>query len=149
MEVQPAVALIVARPGPLRNSLFSLINTLPQIEIVAECRDMPSLLRMGSKIQPDLLLMESDLPGNHVRESMKQVNREWPATRTVLLVDNVAQQQEAESAGADVVLFKGHRAAGLLGIIADLLSQELSLQQQNSAKQHPIPKQSAISSTGE
>ena len=144
MEEQPAVALIVAKPGPLRNSLFSLINTLPQIEIVAECRDMPSLLRMGSKIQPDLLLMESDLPGNHVGESLQQINTEWPATRTVLLVDNVAQQQEAESAGADVVLFKGHRAAGLLGIVEDLLSQELSLQHKNVAEQRPIPKQGAI-----
>lgn len=140
MEEQPAVALIVAKPGVLRNSLFSLINTLPQIEIVAECRDMPSLLRMGSKIQPDLLLMETDLPESHVHESLEQINREWPATRTVLLVDNVAQQLEAESAGADVVLFKGHRAAGLLGIFEDLLSQELSLRHKNSAEQRPISK---------
>ena len=144
MEEHPAVALIIAKPGPLRNSLFSLMNTLPQIEIVAECKDMPALLRMGSKIQPDLLLMESDLPGNHVQESLKHINTEWPATRTVLLVDNVAQQQEAESAGADVVLFKGYRAAGLLGIVEDLLSQELSLQHKNSAKQHPIPRQAEV-----
>ena len=138
MEEQPAVALIVAKPGPLRNSLFSLLNTLPQIEIVAECRDMPSLLHMGTKTQPDLLLMESNLPGNHVHESLKHINTEWPATRTVLLVDNVAQQQEAKSAGADVVLFKGYRAAGLLGIVEDLLSQELSLQHKKFAEQCPI-----------
>ena len=144
MEKQPAVALIVARPGPLRNSLFSLINTLPQIEIVAECRDMPSLLRMGSKIQPDLLLMETELPGNHVCEALKHINIEWPATRTVLLVDNVAQQQEAESAGADVVLFKGYRAAGLLGIVEDLLSQELSLPHKNSAEQRQLSTQGAV-----
>ena len=144
MEKQPAVALIVAKPGPLRNSLFSLMNTLPQIEIVAECRDMPSLLRMGSKIRPDLLLMETDLPGNHVHESLKHINTEWPATRTVLLVDNLAQQQEAESAGVDVVLFKGHRAAGLLGIVENLLSQELSLQNKNSTEQRLIPKQGAV-----
>ena len=144
MEEQPAVALIVAKPGPLRNSLFSLMNTLPQIEIVAECRDMPALLRMGSKIQPDLLLMETDLPGNHVHESLKQINTEWPATRTVILVDNAAQQHEAESAGADVVLFKGYRAASLLGIVEDLLSKELSLQHKNSGEQRPISKQVAV-----
>jgi len=62
----------------------------------------------------------------------------------VCLVDNVAQQQEAESAGADVVLFKGHRAAGLLGIVEDLLSQELSLQHKNSAEQRSISKQDAV-----
>ena len=143
MKEQPAVALIVAKPGPLRNSLFSLMNTLPQIEIVAECRDIPSLFRMGTKIQPDLLLMESDLPGNHVHESLKHINTEWPVTRTVLLVDNVAQLQEAESAGADVVLYKGYRAASLLGIVEELLSQELSLKHKNFAEQCPVPKQGA------
>lgn len=144
MKEHAAVALIIAKPGPLRNSLFSLMNTLPQIEIVAECRDMPALLRMGSKIHPDLLIMETDMPGNHVHESLKHLNTEWPATRTVVLVDNAAQQQEAESAGADVVLFKGYRAAGLLGIVENLLSQELSLQHKNSAEQRPIRRQAAV-----
>lgn len=122
MDQQPTIAMVVAKPGPLRNSLFSLMNTLPQIEIVAEGRDMSSLLRIGDKVQPNLVLMESDLPEGHVHESLEHIKREWTATRTVVLVDNVGQQREAELAGADVVLIKGIRAASLMEIIEDLLS---------------------------
>lgn len=122
MEDQPTIALIVARPGPLRNSLFSLMNTVPQIEIVAESKDMHALLRMGSRMRPNLVLMVTILPGGHVHDSLRQINREWTATRTVVLVDDAAQQREAELAGADVILFKGFRAANLIGIVEDLLS---------------------------
>jgi DNA-binding NarL/FixJ family response regulator len=123
MDKKPKMALIVAKPGPLRNSLFSLMTTLPQVNLVAECRDMASLLQMGSQIQPDLVLMESSQPGNHLQQTIRTIKREWPATRTMILVDDVCQQQEAQQAGADEVLFKGFRAASLMGLVEDLLSQ--------------------------
>ena len=122
MDEQPKVALVIARPGPLRNSLFSLLHTLPQIEIVAEGRELPVLLRMGDKMQPNLVLMESDWPEDHIHESLRQIKKEWTAARTVVLVDNVKQQRETKLAGADVVLIKGIRAANLMKIVEGLLS---------------------------
>jgi DNA-binding NarL/FixJ family response regulator len=124
MKNQPKMALIVARPGPLRNSLFSLMCTLPQIDLVAESRDMSSLLRIGSQIQPDLIVMETGLPGGHINQAVRHIKAEWAASRTVVLVDDVAQQQEAKLAGADVVLFKGFRAANLMELVENLLSRE-------------------------
>ena len=138
MENQPTMALIVARPGPLRSSLISLASALPQIDIVAESRDMPSLLRMGAQLQPNLVLMETNLPGGHVHEALRYIHREWAATKTVVLVDDAAQQQEAELAGADVVLFKGFRAANLMEIIEELLPQAAPLQTALSATTQPV-----------
>jgi len=137
MDEQPNIALIVARPGPLRNSLYSLMNTLPQITKVAETSDMLSLSRMGSQNQPSLVLLETSCSEGNTREALDRINMEWPATRTVALVDNAAQQRDAESAGADVVLFKGFRAASLIGVVEELLSQAASPQPELPAPNHP------------
>lgn len=126
MEEQPVTALIVVRPGPLRNSLLALMNTMPQIEIVAESRDVSSLLRMGTQLQPDLVLLETELPGDGVQEALRQIRDEWSATHTIVLVDNAIQRLNAQKAGADVVLYKGFRAASLVRIISSLLPQNVS-----------------------
>jgi AmiR/NasT family two-component response regulator len=121
MNKIPKMALIVGQPGPLRNSLFSLMTTLPQIDLVAESKDMASLMRLGAQIQPDLVLMQPESPEAHLVEAIHFIKSEWPASRTIVLVDDISQQQEAESAGVDVVLFKGYRAAGLMNVVEELL----------------------------
>ena len=118
---QFTMALIVARPGPLRHSLQTLITTLPQIEIVAEAKNTSALLRMGVQVQPDLVLIEADLPDNGVQETIKQIRREWTHTRSIVLVETAQQQQAAVAAGADAVLYKGYRANRLIKLIEALL----------------------------
>ena len=120
------LALIIAKPGALRNSLFSLLATVPQIDVIAGSVGMPSASSMSAQMQPNLVLIESDLPGGQVGETLAEIQRDWTKTRTVVLVDNIAQMQEAEMAGANVVLFKGFPAAGLMKIIEELLQPEIN-----------------------
>ncbi len=126
MAEHPTLVHVVVRPGPLRNSLLALMNSLPQVEIVAEGKDMATLLRMGTQMQPDLVLLETDLPGNGVREALGQIKDGWSDTRTIVLVDNQDQHREVQRAGADVVLYKGFRAASLIRIVEDLLPKNRS-----------------------
>ena len=121
MNKIPKMALIVGQPGTLQNSLFSLMTTLPQIDLVAESKDMASLFRLGAQIQPDLVLIQPELPENHLVEAVHFIKNEWPNSRTIVLVDDTRQHQEAETAGADAVLFKGYRAAGLMNVVEDML----------------------------
>ncbi len=123
MPKQVTLALIVARPGPLRNSLQALMTTMPQIEILAETSDPSALLRMGAGIQPDLVLLDADLPEDQVCAALVQIKEEWSQTRTIVLVKDAQQQQEIQAAGADVVLLKGYPAAKLIAAIEGLLPQ--------------------------
>ncbi len=120
------LALIIAKPGALRNSLFSLLSTVPQIDAIAGSVGMPSASSMSAQMRPNLVLLESDLPGGQVGKTLAEIHRDWAKTRTVVLVDNIAQMQEAEMAGANAVLYKGFRAAGLMKIVEDLLQQEIN-----------------------
>jgi DNA-binding NarL/FixJ family response regulator len=127
MPRQVTLALIVARPGPLRNSLQSLMTTMPQIEIVAEASDSSALLRMGHTLQPDIVLIDASLSQDEVWSALNNIRDGWLQTRTIVLVENSHQQEQAQKAGADVALLQGFPAAMLATIIEELLSQDTSL----------------------
>jgi DNA-binding NarL/FixJ family response regulator len=122
MPRQVTLAIIVARPGPLRNSLQTLMTTMPEIEILAETNDPSALLRMGADIQPDVVLLDADLPQDQVWAALEQIKAEWSQTRSIVLAEGSQQQLKAQAAGADVVLLKGYPAARLIEAIQALLS---------------------------
>ena len=117
MPEQVTLALIVAQPGPLRDSLQALLTTMPQIEIVAEANEPAALLRMGDRIQPDVVLLDACVPGNDVWAALREIRERWACARTIVLVENSAQQAQAEEAGAEVALFEGFPAARLAALI--------------------------------
>ena len=117
MPEKVTLALIVAKPGPLRNSLQALLTTMPQIEIVAEANDSLALLRMGDRIQPDIVLLDASLPQHEVWAALKQIQEEWSQTRIIVLADDSRQQKQATEAGANVALLKGFPAAKLATIV--------------------------------
>jgi DNA-binding NarL/FixJ family response regulator len=121
MPEQVTIAVVVARPGPLRHSLQTLMTTLPQIEILAETTDPSALLRMGVEIQPDIVLLDASLPEEQVWAALRQMKEAWSRTRSIVLVEDSRQQQEAQAAGADVALIKGYPAAKLTATIQELL----------------------------
>ena len=124
MPRQVTLALIVARPGPLRNGLQALMTTMPQIEILAETTDPSALRRMGAGMQPDVVLLDTSLPEDQVWAALGQIKAEWSHTRSIVLVEDSQQKQKAQAAGADVVLIQGYPAAKLIAAIEGLLSQE-------------------------
>jgi DNA-binding NarL/FixJ family response regulator len=117
MPEQVTLALIVAKPGPLQNSLQALMTTMSQIEIVAEANDPSALLRMGGRIQPDIVLLDASLPENEDWAALRQIQETWSQARTIVLVESSEQQLQAEQAGANVALLKGFPAAKLAAII--------------------------------
>ena len=121
---KPTLALIATRPGPLQNGLVALMTTMPQVNAVIVAEEAASALRMIADHLPTLVLLEMALPGEGTATLLKQIKATWPLTRCIVLANDVRQQQEAEAAGADVVLLKGFPAARLIAAIERLLSDE-------------------------
>jgi len=124
MPEHVTLALIVAKPGPLRNSLQALMTTVPKIEIVAETDNPSTLLRMGNAMQPDIVLLDASLSEDDVWAALRRIRDEWLQTRSIVLVEGSHQQQRARAAGADVVLIKGYPADGLTTAIEELLQSD-------------------------
>ena len=123
-----ASALIVARPGPLRDGLQALMTAIPQIDAVREMDDLSSALRVVFERSPALVLLDSNLASGEVWMTVRRARARWPQARCILLADNVQQHQEAEAAGVDAVLLKGFPAAKLIATIVRLLPQQRACQ---------------------
>jgi DNA-binding NarL/FixJ family response regulator len=117
----PVLALIVAHPGPVRDGLRALLTAIPRIASLREIDDAASALRAVEQHRPALILISVGSPGDEVWDLLPQIKARYPRTRSILLVDDVQQQQLAQAAGADGVFLKGAPASRLSATIKHLL----------------------------
>ena len=122
MPKQTKLALIVARPGYLLDGVQSLLRTLSKIEIIAEIKCPSVLMKMGSGMQPDLILLDASLFGENIWKAITKINKEWSNTQCVVLVENSQNYQALYDAGADLVVQQGFPATKLVAAIEELLS---------------------------
>ena len=114
-------ALIVAKPGPLRDGIQALMIAIPQIDAVYETSDLSSAPDIVYDRCPDLVLLDSSLDREAIRPAVRRVKAQWPQARCVFLADDVQQKRKGESADADVALLKGLPATQLVAAIVGLL----------------------------
>lgn len=120
-----ASALIIARPGPLRDGLRALVGTMPQIGTIDALSDVQSAWRSDFDLYPALVLLDANLIRDDVWRAVRRTKVRWPRARTIILVSDVQQQGEAEDAGADAVLLHGFPAGRLVAAMVKLLPQPI------------------------
>ena len=113
-------ALILARPGSLRDALNTLLASIPGMVVLAG-GPVASLPRMAGRAQPDLVLMDADLSGDEEWAALRQVKAQWPQARCVVLTDDGGKLLDSRAAQADAVLMKGMPAAKLVGVLEGLV----------------------------
>ena len=118
------LALIIAKPGHLRNGLQSLLRSIPQIEILAESNDPSILSKMEKGIHPDLILVDAYMFDESNWAALKMIKKDWPSIHVLMLTENDEQGQAAKDAGADFYLLKGFHASELANLIETLLKQQ-------------------------
>ena len=122
MPKQTKLAIIVAKPGHLRDGVQSLLRTLPEIEIIAEIKFPSVLLKMGGEMKPDLILLDASLFGENIWKAITKINEVWSNTQCVVLVEDSQHYQALYDAGADLVVQQGFPATKLVAAIEELLS---------------------------
>jgi DNA-binding NarL/FixJ family response regulator len=101
----------------MRDSLYLLLTTIPQVAHVDKVSDSPSLMHHIRQYPPDLILMDT----NHGRDAylgmLRMVKAEAPFIPCLVIVDNARQQSMARDAGADGMLLRGFSSMELAGQI--------------------------------
>jgi DNA-binding NarL/FixJ family response regulator len=118
---EQVVALVIAQPGQLRDSLQTLLTAIPRIDTVIGVNDCFTVLAMDMARHPAVMLTDFDLPLDKTPPSLLTLRANWPRMRWIALVDTEQQYQAARQIGADVVLLKGVLATRLLAAIEALL----------------------------
>ncbi len=115
-------ALLVARPGRVRDGLQALLTATPQIAMIDQADDGSSVLRFVGEHHPSLVLLDTDLPNDSVWAMLRTIKTVWPQTLCLVLTDNSRSERTAKVAGADGVLLKGFLTGELFAEIERLLS---------------------------
>ncbi|MBM3143431.1 MAG: response regulator transcription factor [Chloroflexi bacterium] len=113
--------LIVDDVAEVRRDLRTLLSLSGDLEIIGEAADGREAVRLAASIQPDVILMDLEMPVLDGNEATRQVKALVPACRVVMLTvhDYPEARAAARESSADAFLVKG---ASVEEIIRSLVS---------------------------
>jgi DNA-binding NarL/FixJ family response regulator len=114
--------LLIADDNPLvRQELAILLPLAGDIEIVGEAVDGREAIRLAQALQPEVVLMDLEMPVLDGYEATRQIKADSPSCRVVALTVHgyEAARQKAMQAGVDLFLVKGVTVESLIQAISD------------------------------
>ena len=107
------IALLVLRPGPLREGLNALLSAMPEIGLVAQSEDADTALRFLAQHCADLVLIKLDAGDRRLLGPVLEMRALCPDLQVVALIEDERDRQVAVASGTDLVLMVGVPVASL------------------------------------
>jgi DNA-binding NarL/FixJ family response regulator len=113
--------LLVDDSAQVRQELRTLLSLVGDIEIVGEAADGREAIRLAQALQPDVVLMDLEMPVLDGYEATRQIKAGSPSCRVVALTVHgyEAARQKASQSGVDVFLVKGVSVETLVQAISE------------------------------
>ena len=113
--------LLVDDSAQVRQELRTLLSLVGDIEIVGEAADGREAIRLAQALQPEVVLMDLEMPVLDGYEATRQIKADSPACRVVALTVHGygAARQKASQSGVDVFLVKGVSVETLIQAISE------------------------------
>jgi two-component system, NarL family, response regulator NreC len=117
----PIRVLIVDDHAVLRQSLRHLLEASPGVEVIGDAGNGRDAVELAEQLKPDVVLMDSVMPGLNGIEATRQIRKRLPKVRVLMLTGYMEDEQisNALKAGASgYVVKKSEIDELLLGIQA-------------------------------
>src|SRR5580700_1245391 len=103
----------------LRKGIAALVNTEPDMKLVAEASNGKEAIEKFRSHRPDVTLMDLQMPGLNGIEAINRIQSEFPNARIIVLTTYTGDVQvlQALKAGARGYILKGHVHRELLDAI--------------------------------
>ncbi len=99
--------LIADDQGPTRQGLRALLTLFPQVEVVGEAEDGREAVHMVAECQPDVVVMDIQMPVMDGLEATRRIREQWPEVRVIALTMYPKYRVQAVAAGVGAFLLKG------------------------------------------
>lgn len=108
----------------LRRGLRNTLQTERDLEICGEAVNGEEAVEKTKSLQPDLVILDINMPGLNGLVAIRQILRNKPKTKVLVFSvhDSDQTMQEASAAGAHGFLSKGKDAQDLLRVIREILN---------------------------
>jgi DNA-binding NarL/FixJ family response regulator len=104
---RPIRVLITDDSWVTRQGIKALLSQFPQVEVVEEATNGQEAMDMVPICQPDVVLLDVQMPDMDGLEATRLIKRQWPEIRVVILTMYARYRSSALAAGADIFLLKG------------------------------------------
>lgn len=112
--------VLLADDHPLvRQGLRAVLETCEDIEVVAEAETGTEAVRLCVDLEPDVVMMDLQMPGLHGIDATREVRRSTPGTAVLVLTmfDDDQTVFAAVAAGAAGYLLKGSDGADIIAAV--------------------------------
>jgi DNA-binding NarL/FixJ family response regulator len=100
-----------------REGLAVLLATQPDMNLVAQAASGHEAIQQFRAHQPDITLMDLQMPGMSGLEAMRAIHHEFPDARIIILTTYPRDAEGAIQLGARALLLKTQQGKELLGTI--------------------------------
>jgi two-component system NarL family response regulator len=112
------IRMLIADDHPhSRKGLRALLSTCPAVEVICEAHDGREAVQLVEECQPDVVLMDIQMPIWDGLQATRVIKAQWPEVRVIVLTIRATGRAAAISAGADGFLLKGCSSEALFAEI--------------------------------
>ena len=117
--MEPTRVLIADDHAPFREGLQALLSSVPDLQVVGEACDGDEAIRLATGLQPDVILMDLNMPGTSGIEATRRILHTSPhiAVLVISMFEDDGLVFAALQAGARGYLLKGALKAEILRAI--------------------------------
>ncbi|MFL6611836.1 MAG: response regulator [Pseudomonas sp.] len=125
MNLPPAIRVALVDDHALvRDGIRALLSVMPRLEVVGEAENGVQALEMVGRCQPDLLLMDIGLKDMNGLELTRQLGKQYPGLKILILsmYDNHEYVSESVRAGASGYVLKNSPSKEIIAAIEAIIS---------------------------
>lgn len=113
--------LVVDDDPHCRSAVRLILAEEPGLEMVGECASAADLANAVQRTQPDVALVDWDLPGLRTEHHIATVSDEAPNCRIVATSGRPEQRAQALREGAVAFVYKGDAPEALLSVLREFV----------------------------
>lgn len=127
--ISPARILIADDHTILRDGVRSLLNVVPNFEVIGEVDNGKDAILSAGQLKPDVILSDLSMPGTNGTEAIQRINSRYPEIKILVLTVHKSEEyvHAALKAGASGYLLKDDTSDELINAINNILAGKIHL----------------------